>query len=101
MVHGIPSETPLVGETGWGGEMGEERESQSQGQEISSPKAERVPRFSAYIRTPPSTLTNTHSHTHTHTHRAMLDEIVLGVCFDVYISLLSTAFIFKSRYLDI
>ena len=36
VVHGIPSETPLLGETGWGGEMGEERESQSQGQEISS-----------------------------------------------------------------
>ena len=44
---------------------------------------------------------HSHTHTHTHTHTAMLDEIVLGVCFDVYTSLLSTAFIFKSRYLDI
>ena len=55
------------------------------------PKAEKVSRFSAYIRTPPPT----HTHTHTHTH--LLDEIVSGVCFDVYTSLLSTAFIFKSE----
>ena len=48
-----------------------------------SPKAGKVPRFSAYICTPPP---YTHTHTHTHT----LDETVSGVCFDVYVSLLST-----------
>ena len=76
----------------WVRQSGEERwerrgKAKAKVKRFHPPKAEKVSRFSAYIRTPPPT----------HTHTPLQDEIVSGVCFDVYTSLLSTAFIFKSE----